>query len=183
MKLSPAFLAWSLLPITLFAWCGVVYFGWSILHAESEYIATLEAIQQSSVAQSSAVRMHAIIEETAPQRERLDKLLAVDVVSAAALLQSVGKKTGVTVKLSGALPESTASASAKGPKIQAIGFALQADGSFAALMRTAKLLEALPIPSSVERLDLQTSTAAGQPSGSWHMSVYVRVLTTTNISS
>ena len=184
MNSKDTYIAAGLMVIALLAWTGVVLFAQSIGDAETARVIDTQNIQQSSTQQSALVRMHAIAADTVQDRARLDQLLTIDVGSAATMLRGVGKATKVTVKLSGALPEASPPASPSGPHIQAVGFALQADGTFAALMRTAQLLETLPLASSVERFDIQRSQVpGGVGSDVWHMDVYLIVLTTATISS
>jgi hypothetical protein len=183
MKTTSTYLSWILLTAAVCAWCGVVYVAWFVQQAEGDYTTQLQTLQQSSFAQNSALRMHAAAQDTASDRDKLTRLLNVDIVSASAMLQGTGSVTGVKVKLSGALPENGPTPAPNGPAIQAVGFALQADGSFPALMRTIQLLETLPLASSVVRLDLQGSTDPTQKNPLWHMDVYMRVFTTSNVSS
>jgi hypothetical protein len=171
-----SFMAWPLLLIAVFAWSGVLYFTYAIDALEASYATTVQDEHQSSVQQQSIVRMHALVQETSDERARLDAILNIDVPAIANLLKSVGS-AGVPVKLSGALPEIAPPAAARGPEVSAVGFALEADGSFSALMHTLQLLEDLPLASTVSRVDIQR---VGDPNGkttSWHMNVYVKVLT------
>jgi hypothetical protein len=170
--------------VTVCVWTGVVFFVQSIASSEAARVVDTQNAQQSSTQQSTLVRMHAMAQDTAQDRARLDQLLTVDVGAAATMLQNVGKTTDVTVKLSGALPELPPPGTPSGPQIQAVGFAVQADGTFAALMRTEQLFETLPLASSIERFDIQRAPGTGGPGTDvWHMSAYIRVLTTSDISS
>jgi hypothetical protein len=178
------YIAGALIVVTLLAWTGVVFFVRGISDAEAARVIQIQNTQQSSTQQSALVRMHAIAEDTVEDRARLDQLLSVDVVSTATVLRNVGKTTHVDVKLSGALPELPPGKTPSGPQIQAVGFSVQADGTFAALMRTVQLIETLPLASSIVSLDIQRAQdSAGVGTGTWHMSVYIRVFTTSNISS
>lgn len=182
MNAKETYIALGLGVATLIAWGGVAFFQQSVQTMEAQLITEAQNAQQSSLQQSLAVRTRAVAQETAPARARLEQVLAVDVGSAATLLQDTGKTTRVAVKLSNALPEAPPSAPAvnSGPSVQAVGFSLEADGTFSALVRTAQLLETLPLASRVERLDIQTGGTAAAP---WRMNVYIRVLTTSAISS
>ena len=166
-------ISWIVFALALCAWVGVGFFALRIQTAESDYASALANAQQSSTAQYSSVRMHAMAQDTTPERTALEQLLASDVVSVVTLLEGVGKTAGTTLKLSGALPETPPAGLPQGSPIQAVGFAVEADGKFAALMRVVQLLENLPVPSSVVRLDVQHASGGGDV---WHLSVYIKVL-------
>lgn len=172
----------ALVTLTLIAWGLVGYFAWTISEDESNRVAKIQDAQLKTISSAHAVRTHALALDTVRERAQLKTLLGVDVVSASYLIEEVGKSSGVKVKLSDAQPES---ASASGDAtVKAVGFVVTADGKFSALMRTARLFETLPIPSSVTRLDIEHAPkATGNPSSPWHMNVYIRVLTTSDISS
>ena len=171
-----------LVSLAFIAWGLVGYFAWTISVDESNRVADAREAQMVAVSNAHAVRTRALALDTVDEGARLKALLDVDVVSAAYMIEEVGKIAGVTVKLSDAQPEG--SPAPDGSAVKVVGFVVTADGTFPALMRAARLFETLPIPSSVTRLDIEHAPkAAGTPSSLWHMSVYIRVLTTSDISS
>lgn len=184
MKKSISYLSWPLLLIALVAWCAVVWFALTISTQEADRTSNVQSAQDSSAKKASAARIHGLAQDTAQERAQLANVLNVDVVSVVAMIRAVGKAAGVNAKLSDALPE-TAPATAPGaPAIEAVGFVVQADGSFSALMHAAQLYETLPVPSSLQRLDIQAVpnlTAGKTPT--WHMSLYLRVLVNATNSS
>ncbi len=171
------------LAIALIAWGLVGLFAWTITVDESERVANATDASQSATASASAIRLHALAQDTSDEAAKLKDLLNVDVVSAAYLIEGVGKTAGVTVKLGDAQRENTPSAS-DALAVQTIGFVVQADGKFPALMRAIQSFETLPIPSSISRLDIEHApNGSGKSSDVWHMNLYIRVLTTSDISS
>ena len=166
------------------AWAAVVYFAWTIRSDEIARAASIQNIQESSVKGASAVRMHALAEETTKERAQLEELLKGDVVSIANMIEAVGKTVGVEMKLGAAQQESAPTSDAN-VRINAVGFVVEAQGKFSALMRAAQMFETLPIPSSIIRLDIERTpnSARGSAAASWHMNAYIRVLTTADISS
>lgn len=175
-----SFISWVALFLTLCALFAEGLFAWNIQNDEGNRAAALLSAEQSSAVQDSSVRMHAIAQDSAPERAALSGLLGSDVVVIVTQLEGVGKTAGVTLKLSGALPETPPAGLSGGSSIQAVGFAIEADGTFAALMRAIQLFETFPVPSSVERLDMQHATTGG---GSWHLSLYIKVLMDASSSS
>jgi len=179
------YVQWLALALSLLAWAGTIYFASTLSQGESDRAASVANAQQSSTEQDSAVRTHALVQDSAAQRTQLGALLDTDVVSIANMIEAAGKAAGVTVTLGDAVPETAPPSTPGGPSVQAVGFVIDGQGTFAELMRAAQLFETLPIPSSVERLDIQKvpSAAGASSANSWHMNISIRVLTTSNISS
>lgn len=175
----------SSLSIILVA-CAVA--SWALVWLFSGHIARTEETRAEQVAdaqrfsgqQASLLRAQALVQETAQQRSQIDTMLSTDVVSLADMLTEAGRGVGVKVKLSGALPE-TAPAAAPSASLTAVGFVVQADGTFSNLMRAAERFQALSLGSSLTRLDIQKNPDGGP--GAWHMNAYIIVYTTTAISS
>lgn len=168
--------------LALIAWGLVGYFAWTINADESNRLADAREAQMATIANAHAVRTHALALDTAGESEQLKTLLGVDVVSAAYMIEGVGRISGVTVRLGDALPEGASSSDGLAPKT--VGFIATADGKFTALLRAARLFETLPIPSNVTRVDIERAPrSSGDTSSLWHMNVYIRVLTTSDISS
>ncbi len=171
-----------LVTLACIGWGLVGYFAWTISVDESQRVADAREAQMETITNAHAMRTHALALDTVKEGAKLKALLNVDVVSASYMIEEVGKISGVTVKLSDAQPESVSASD--GFALKAVGFVVTVDGKFSALMRAARLFETLPIPSRVTRLDIEHAPkAAGDTSSLWHMSVYIRVLTTSDISS
>lgn len=168
--------------LALTAWGLVGYFARTISEYESTRVADARQAQLTTVMNAQAVRMRALALDTAPQGAKLKALLDVDIVSASYMIEEVGRAAGVKIKLGDAQPEEDLVSD--GLTLKAVGFTVAADGKFQALLHAVRLLEALPIPSSVIRLDIERAPkSSGNASGLWHMDVYIRVLTTSDISS
>ena len=182
MRIS--FIAWSTLILALIAWGGVGFFAWTISGEEGGRVSRLTASQHSMSDAANAARAHALAQDTAEARGALTGLLNVDVVSVADTVESAGRGIGVQTKVASVLPEA-APPSSGGPPVHAVGFVVTADGKFSSLMRAVQLFETLPIPSQVERLDISQTPNSGDAStpDSWHINIYIRVLTTSAISS
>lgn len=175
---------WFLLGLALIAWAAVGLFAWTITSDEADRLMHTENANTASTKRASAVRTHALALDTEKQGAELGNLLNVDVVSAAYTIEAVGKSAGVSVQLGDAVPENVPTTSDTVP-IKAVGFTVEAQGKFSALMRAAKLFETLPLPSTLVRLDLEhtPSSQGSKPTDQWHLNAYIRVLTTSDISS
>lgn len=184
MRTKDIYIAWLLLGVAVLAWAATGWFSWTISSVEAQRANDIEEAQRSSAQQNTVVRIHALVQDTTVQRAELDQLLTTDVVSVANTLKGIGNAAGVNVTLSGAVPETSSDPASANSDIQVVGFSLQADGTFAALMHAEELLETLPLASSVDRVDIQRApTQAGAPNGLWHLNAFIRVLTTAPISS
>ena len=172
----------TMLILALGAWSLVGYFAMQISSDETDRLATIEARQLAAMKDAASMRSHVLALDTARERTQLKELLDVDIVSAAYQLEEVGKIAGVAVHLGDAQPE--ALASVEGLPVRGVGFLVEADGKFSALMRAAQLFENLPLPSRVTRLDLEHAPRSGaKPGELWHMKLQIRILTTSDISS
>lgn len=170
-----------LLILAIIGWGLVGYFAWTINADESKRIADARDAQMATIAKAHAVRTHALAIDTAGESAKLKDLLNVDVVSASYAIEGVGKIAGVTVKLGDAQPENASAASI--PGLKAVGFVVSAEGKFPALIRAVQLFETLPLPSTVARIDIEHAPkASGDTTSPWHMNIYIRVLTTSDIS-
>ena len=121
----------------------------------------------------------------APSKTALDTATNVDLLTAINRIESAGKPVNVALHVRDASSESFGKES-KGP-IHAIAFAVEADGTYSGIIKTVQLLESLPLPITVEQYDLSLTPVAnsgGVPSRTpWHISIRVRLLTTSNIIS
>lgn len=177
------YVSWLSVLGALCAWTLVAYFGWTITEEQSAHSTQIANAQESTLRQAASARTHALVADTAEQHQALESFLQADVISVAGLIRAAGSGAGVDVEVSNALPEAASPAQSSGAApVSAIGYVVQAQGSFAALMRALELFETLPVPASVQRFDIER--ASGPSAGAqWHMSLYLRVLTTAPVSS
>lgn len=177
------YIEWIVFPLALFAWVAVGYFAWAISTDEADRTALVKITQVTESKGAVAVRLHAIVQDTAAQRAQLDSALRVDVVSVVDMIEAAGKAAGVNIAVSNAQPESAPSPKAtRGSQVMATGFAIEAEGKFPALMHAVQLFETLPVPSKLERLDIEhMASTSSRASHTWHMSAYIRVLTTPDV--
>lgn len=186
-------IAWISIIIALAAWASVVVFSLSIQNAAAGATARAGDLQTASDKQALALKMHTLARDTSHARTTLRNILNRDPLAIADILSQAGTDAGVALRVSDAKSQGVATspgsprpsaAAANLPQTQAIGFTVEADGSFGDLVRAAAFLESLPVPSRIDELDLQREhNSEGAPSASWHMRVNVRILTNSNVSS
>jgi len=183
MRLT-TYIAWILLAAALVAWVGVGFFAWTIAGEESDRVARIDLAETSSMKLNSAIRMRALALDTKAERAQLERFLDVDVVSVANQIEAAGKAAGVTLKL-GTVASGRGQVVSGGAAIKTVEFSVDAEGKFSALMRAAEFFEALPVVSSLVRLDIERVPSSGGAPGanSWRMNARIRVFTTSDISS
>lgn len=191
MRSNLSSLAWFSIIAALAAWAGVVLFALSIETGAQSVTARAGDAQTARDKQALALKMHTLARDISPGRVALEQVLATDPVSITEMISQAGKDAGVALHVSDAISENAAAptgarsaGSANLPHLSAIEFTVEADGSFADLVRSVAFLESLPVPSKVEQLDLDRSEdSKGAPTSSWHLRAQVRILTRSIISS
>lgn len=163
--------------LAIFAWAGVGYFAWTISTDEARRITDIQTAQQSALRHDVAVRLRALVQDTASDRAQLETLLTTDLVSAVERIESVGKAAGVTTELGNAAPE--AAPTTPNLSVDAVGFVVASEGTFPKLIHALQLFETLPVPSSVRRFDLEHLPDAGTK---WTMNTSIRLLTNSTLS-
>jgi len=177
--------AWVAFAACIGAWTGVWFLDSAIADAAASREEERQSADQRLTRDAALARAQALIDDTAEERAQLSQLVSVDVVAAANTIESIGAASGATVKVVSANPEALSSANGAAASLHAIGLSVSAEGSFAAVMRAAALLETLPFPALVEQLDLTLVPDSGAPAKKprWRLSEQVRLLTTAVISS
>ena len=170
----------------MIAWGAVGYFMYVIMMGESMRADTT-AVNVTQLAHNAQLsRVGALALKTAGDRARLASLVQVNPVSLVSAIQTSGNAIGSSIQISNAssanlpVPLST-----KGVDLAAFSFTAQTKGAFPSLIRTLELLETLPVPSSVQAINIaRVPTLPGTTvSDPWHIEVQVHVLTTARISS
>lgn len=189
MRFHPArfsVIAIVILALSLASWAGVWYLWNAIGDAAATHAASQDSAD-SAIAQSAAnARLRALALDTADARQALVQAAHADIVSSAKVIESVGPAAHVSLKVSGAYAEQVAPPpSASAYPLHAIGFNVEATGSFAAIMKAAELLDALPLSTSVEQFDIaqvpQDASAKAAPQ--WRLTERIRLLTDSDLSS
>lgn len=169
--------------LSIAAWVGVVFLYQTIQIKESERNARHREIAETSRQENDATRLKALMSETKAGRAALDQFTAVDILSAVKTIEGVGKPAGVSIRIENAIPGDTT----KSGELRSITFVISAEGTFSEMIRTIQLFEAVPLPASIEQVDL--SQQSGESDGKnasqqvWHVNVRLKLLTSTRITS
>ena len=183
MNTIHAVLGWGLLVVAIAAWGAV---AWWIPHIQTmvknHEVAAQESVQRQ-MKDVAAIRMHALVFETAAERTRLAAFARTDIVDAAKKIEGAGLPTGVRFRVRDASVETIAGLPRSSP-LQPIGFVIDGDGTFAQLMHAVALLQSLPFPLQIEQLDISSVPAdAVKELPVWHANLRVRLLTAAPIPS
>jgi hypothetical protein len=181
------YIAGATLLIAIVAWIGVGLFAVTILSDAASHDANARETSSSLTTISRASALRSLAADTADGRTQLNAIVAVDPASLANTVTSVGQAAGVTITITDANSVSSpVVAQASGPgvstPIQAFSITANATGSFASLMYAASLLESLPLPSSIQELQLAASAPDTQTGKvSWQLNAQIHIITASNI--
>jgi hypothetical protein len=185
MSNKTTYFAWILLALAIVAWVAVGFFAASI-QAESASQSTRAS--QSSYSYSLASRVTALqslVEKTATDRAQLNMIAAVDPASLADIITNAEQSAGIQIGITDANSLSGVPVTSPGAlSTQAFTFIATTKGSFASMMYAAALLELLPVPSSIQHLELSDMVdTSGSTSGtsirksSWQLNAQIKVVT------
>lgn len=176
MKLFRTIVPWALLLAACLAWIGVALFVAHIHALEGSYASRVSATGLAAARESSAVQVRALARDTKDLRKELQRLASRDVLAAADTIESAGALSGTQIKIDAVLPGANGSDVA-GADENIVTFAVSSEGSLNMLMRTAALLETLPLLARLQRAEFQRAeTAAGQQ---WRFTANIQVLAQT----
>jgi len=182
-----AMFAWTAVAAAAALWTGVfMYAAWISAERDAGMSQAADA-QSVSEREIANIRLHALVRDTENLRTQLEGLARADVIGIANTIDSIGKIAGVTLKIGAATPESTVQkrGTVNTSVLHAVGFVIEADGTFPSLMHAAALLESLPTLSSVQGMEFEhtplSGSSASAKSAPWHLTARIRVLTAVDI--
>ena len=134
-------IAWGMVAAAMFAWILAAMFAWTIFAEESQRNWRIGDAEEAAARETAALSLHALARDTKNAREQLAALTEADVRDAN-MIESVGKSTGVKIKIMAQSESDRQDAST--PKSMQLTFLLKRK-NFASLMHTASLFENLPL--------------------------------------
>src|SRR3989344_6080676 len=179
-----SYVSWVATLLAFLAWGGGGFLAWSVSVAETTRPSEEASFEEKASKIDTTLQLRALARETKDLREALETLTHVEVVSIVEAIEAVGRDTRTSLKVdqvTAGHPLGAASPSA--PSIRPVSIAIEAEGSFEALLQAAALLHALPIPSEVEQMRFEhLPPGADTKKGTWQFSARIQVLTTAAIS-
>jgi len=179
MRTKIHIIAWTLVALAFCAWGAVWYVGTLIVSEATARAVNAATAEQQLDRLAYAQRLDSLAADTKAERDRLASLTHADVISIINIIESVGKGTHV----SDALPIGSPQMLPGNVPLQSIQFVVGAQGSFASLMRTVEALEHLPLPASIDQIELQRDAGSASKSVTWRLTARIRVITTAAVSS
>jgi hypothetical protein len=169
---------WILLALAIALWAALIYaFLWIGKEKNKQTIAVASAVQ-SAQNEASASKLHSLMHDTEAQRAKLTALTDLDIGPVVDKIEAAGLSAGVTTKLQSAQQIGGAEGS---NLLKTVEFRVASEGKFDQIMHALRLFETLPIPSSVDLVDIvHSNTDAG--AGTWHLNATIRVLTSADLS-
>ncbi len=161
--------------LALASWALVILFAWTISDLSAARVNAVLDEEKDSTKQAAALRLHTLVRETEHDRATLAALASSDVVHILDTIDSIGKDANVDLKIGQAQ-----GSPATDQGLRSVAFALNAEGSFDAVIKAAALIAALPIPSYVDQFQFERLPNADRTL--WRLGAHVRFLTTENIS-
>ncbi|MDB5237962.1 MAG: hypothetical protein JWM46_232 [Candidatus Kaiserbacteria bacterium] len=174
MKINIHIIAAACVLIACFAWYGIWYIGNDLLDQALARASTASSAQAQSDRVAYTKRIGALVADTTNDRAALEGASGMSIVSIATLIESVGTKTGIVVKVDSA--QSQGSSAAAGT-LNDFAVVAEADGSFAQIIRTLQELESLPLPSTVDQIEIMQNGGAGGADHGWHLNIRLSAFT------
>jgi len=177
-------MAYGALAAAICAWVAVGYFAVIIQNERAAYLQQISDTATQVDKAAADARLHVFASGNLARSSALDAIVAPDVSSIIDTIRSVGTAAGVPIKINDALPGTVAKTQ---KDIHAVAFVIESSGSFSKMMHVLALFGALPLPSSIEMVDLarvpQDAAVTTRTPQVWHLNLKMRVLTTAIVSS
>src|SRR3990167_231014 len=177
-----AYLSWPAFLAAVLIWLSVGLFAWTI-RAEKQMRASKDFDTEFiATTQDASLRLRALARDTREERALLDQIAGADITRIVDTIERAGRDAGVALEIGQAL--SAPSGDTPNPA-NAVSFFVSAEGTFAAVMRAARLLASLPLPALIEEVQFERIAAAPGRGGAakWQLGVRIRFFTTSDISS
>jgi hypothetical protein len=171
--------------VAIALWSATGYFVWFTMQEITDHATKIAQVNSMTAEQADTAHMHAIAVSTAPDRAKLAATFQSDLISVVNLIESTGASAHTKTVVTGAAAEGDPTPIDPQHPVHATAFTVQSDGTFTSVMRAALYFQTLPLPSSIEQMDIARSAQTSQTdtSGQWHMNLRLRILTTSNLSS
>lgn len=178
MKINIQYVAMLCVLLAALAWTGIWYIGNDILDQASSRATLASSAQAQSDRAAYTQRLAALVADTQQDRTALENISSLNIVSIVTMIEGVSTKTGIAVKVENAQPQGAATALPNGGSLSNFAFTVAAEGTFAQVMSTIQALENLPVPSSIQQLEITHGSGDTGKSGTWHLDARIQVFTT-----
>lgn len=167
--MKASIIAGSMCVLAVLAWVGFWFVFTTLTHDRVGYADALATAETESARGESLVRLRSAVQGTVSERTALEGLVSLKVLDAVEQIETAAMQAGGR---SVAIGEAALVASTPG-KLSTFTVGVNADGSFASLIRAVRLFETLPIPATLEQFDITKSEK------DWHLNARLRVTLST----
>jgi hypothetical protein len=175
--------AWIAVGVAIIAWALVGFFAWMVAEQSSTRASDQSSANAQAVQQAESAEIESLAGDTKDERMQLQSLANVDVVTIVDAIDQVGTDANVQISIGQAVPDQSSdsdTSSGGTPPLHAVSFVVQGEGTFANLFKAITLFQSLPVPSTLEEVDLERS--AGGPSvPPWQLMAHIQAYTSANI--
>lgn len=165
-------------------WAGTIYFVVVLLQMEGERAKYAAEAAEANLQQGQAAQLRVLARETQQVRSTLDKISNIDVLSAVNLIESIGTpNTSVRVESAQAVKTATKAGS---NQMNVVDLYARTEGSFSYVMKVIQALENIPLPATIQQVDLSRSPVdsnAKTKNEAWQLNVRLRFYTTSTLST
>jgi len=168
----------------ILAWCAAGYFFYVVMQMQAERAAYAADAATVNLEEGQAAQLHAVARQTVADRATLDATANVDLLSAVNLIESVSA-SGTPVHVISA--QTVRAALKNSPQqINVVDLIAQAQGNFASVVRVMRMLETLPLTTTVQEVDLTRPSVdldSKYKPETWTLNVHLRFYTTATLST
>lgn len=168
------------------AWAGVWRTHSYIDESVAQYRAELSTRESVAAREAAQARIRSFADETKSKRAALAGQVTIDPIAATKIIESVGPAARVSLRVSDASAETVPLPSGAAARpLKVVGFLVEATGSFSAIMKAARMLESLPLPTAIRQLDIAQVPADQDTKGprQWRLHMRIRLLTDSDLTS
>jgi len=177
-RMSIKYLSYLALLGALLLWSGVAYFAWAISGEEAKRSERIANLEQESIQQSASLKLHALARDTKEDREALESITLVGINSILDGIEGVARDARIPIEIGQA-----SAASDSATPLHTTSLTVDASGSFSQVTHAVALLEAFPVPSTIDQVQLERIENADNKKAAWRAVVRMRVFTTGEIAS
>jgi hypothetical protein len=176
--------SWIALAIAILSWSGVAFFAFFLVQMQAEHSANIAEAAAASTQEGQSAQLRALARETEDDRVALNSATNVDLLTAVNTIEAVNA-SGTSARVTNAQPiKSSGKASVQ--QVNIVELNIETDGDFSSVMKVVQMLEALPLATMVQEVDLnrkQSVSVGKNPPAQWSANIRLRFYTTAALSS
>ncbi len=147
-------MSWSAVLAAMFLWGAFWFFDRELQNERFRYADVLATQAEEGVREEMLARLRSTVNDTVNDRADIEKLVSVRILDAVQIIEQSAQRAGATgVAIGEASPLPSTANAPKG--IATYVIVVNAEGSFASVMRTISVFETLTIPATLTQFTLE----------------------------